>query len=129
MFIPGLVTRTYVFTGCTVTKKEYGKLDAERSELLTENVTIAYREMVCLDIPFTDLASDAVVGTTRKVNQSSNSDNTSNSYTPEQEEPRVNKSSNSDNTPNVETPRQARPRINPGSNSDNLPNIYTKPRE
>ncbi len=43
--------RTYAFTGCTVIAKDYGELDAEHSGLLTETTTIAYREMVCVDIP------------------------------------------------------------------------------
>lgn len=42
-------TRAYAFTGCTVTKKEYGALNAEQSGLLTEQTTIAYQEMLCLD--------------------------------------------------------------------------------
>ena len=41
--------RIYAFTGCTVTAKEYGELNAERSGLLTETTTIAYREMLSLD--------------------------------------------------------------------------------
>ena len=49
---PGLEpVRNYVFTGCTVISKDYGELNAEVSGLLLETVTIAYREMVCLDIP------------------------------------------------------------------------------
>ncbi|MDR2132017.1 MAG: hypothetical protein LBP30_01585 [Clostridiales Family XIII bacterium] len=43
--------RTYAFTGCTVIKKVYGELTAEQSGLLTDTITIAYREMVCVDIP------------------------------------------------------------------------------
>ncbi|MBQ7955245.1 MAG: hypothetical protein IJ282_05795 [Lachnospiraceae bacterium] len=43
--------RNYVFTGCTVISKDYGELNAEVSGLLVETVTIAYREMVCVDIP------------------------------------------------------------------------------
>jgi hypothetical protein len=43
--------RTYAFTGCTVIKKVYGELNAEQSGLLTDTVTIAYREMVCIDVP------------------------------------------------------------------------------
>ena len=43
--------RTYTFTGCTVIAKDYGDMNAEASGLLVEKVTIAYREMVCLDIP------------------------------------------------------------------------------
>jgi hypothetical protein len=43
--------RTYTFTGCTVMKKSYGELNAEQSGLLVETTTIAYREMVCLDLP------------------------------------------------------------------------------
>ena len=44
-----VVERTYTFTGCTVISKEYGRLDAEKSGLLTENVTIAYRELLVID--------------------------------------------------------------------------------
>ena len=43
--------RTYTFTGCTVISKDYGDMNAEASGLLVEKVTIAYREMICLDIP------------------------------------------------------------------------------
>lgn len=46
--------RLYTFTGCIVTGKEYGQLDAEKSGLLTETVTIAYREMICLTTPNAD---------------------------------------------------------------------------
>lgn len=41
--------RTYAFTGAVVMAKEYGELNAERSELLIETVTIAYRELMCVD--------------------------------------------------------------------------------
>lgn len=44
--------RVFMFTGCVVTGKEYGELNAERSELLTEIVTIAYREMFVIPNPF-----------------------------------------------------------------------------
>lgn len=58
---PGLKpVRNYVFTGCTVISKDYGELNAEVSGLLVETVTIAYREMVCLDIPSDTLESDDV---------------------------------------------------------------------
>ena len=60
-FIPGLVARTYTFTGCVVMKKTFGELDADRSGLLTETVTIGYREMLCVDIPWSANVSD--VGT------------------------------------------------------------------
>jgi hypothetical protein len=43
--------RTYAFTGCTVIKKVYGELNAEQSGLLTDTTTIAYREMICIDVP------------------------------------------------------------------------------
>ena len=43
--------RTYTFTGCTVIAKDYGDLNAESSGLVIETVTIAYKEMVCLDLP------------------------------------------------------------------------------
>ncbi|MDD7641538.1 MAG: hypothetical protein PUK75_03490 [bacterium] len=45
--------RMYTFTGCTVMSKEYGELNAERSGLLVETTTIAYREMLCIDNPST----------------------------------------------------------------------------
>ena len=52
--------RNYVFTGCTVISKDYGELNAEVSGLLIETVTIAYREMVCLDIPMDAFETDNV---------------------------------------------------------------------
>lgn len=56
---PGLQpVRNYVFTGCTVISKDYGELNAEASGLLLETVTIAYREMICLDIPNDAYGSD-----------------------------------------------------------------------
>ncbi len=45
--------RVYTFTGCTVIAKDFGELNAERSGLLVETTTIAYREMVCVDNPST----------------------------------------------------------------------------
>lgn len=44
-----LPIRMYTFTGCTVMAKEYGELNAEKSGLLVETTTIAYREMICLE--------------------------------------------------------------------------------
>ncbi len=46
--------RYYTFTGCTVTAKDYGELNSERSGLLVETTTIAFREMACIDTPWTD---------------------------------------------------------------------------
>ena len=43
--------RLYLFTGCVVTDKQWGDLDAERSSLFTEIVTIGYREMFCIQNP------------------------------------------------------------------------------
>lgn len=37
--------RVYMFTGCVVMGKEYGELNAEKSALATEVVTIGYKEM------------------------------------------------------------------------------------
>jgi len=45
-FVP---VRSYTFTGCTVMAKQYGELDAEKSGLLVETTTIAYREMFCME--------------------------------------------------------------------------------
>ncbi len=47
------VARTYVFTGCTVMGKQYGELNAEKSGLLTEKTMIGYRELYCIDTPYT----------------------------------------------------------------------------
>ena len=47
--------RFYAFTGCIVTGKEYGELNAEQSGLLKEVTTIAYREMIALTTPNADL--------------------------------------------------------------------------
>lgn len=41
--------RTYAFTGCVVTAKDYGGLEAENSGLLTEKITIAYQELLVID--------------------------------------------------------------------------------
>ena len=46
---PKNIARAYVFTGCTVTSKEYGELNAEQSKLLTETTTIAYRELFTMN--------------------------------------------------------------------------------
>lgn len=40
---------TYTFTGCVVIAKEYGQMDAEKGGILTEKMTIAYEEMMCMD--------------------------------------------------------------------------------
>lgn len=48
----GDAKRTYTFTGCSVMSKEFGALDAEKGGLLTETVTIGYREMLCVDLPW-----------------------------------------------------------------------------
>lgn len=50
--------KTYVFTGCTVTAKDYGELDAEKSGLVVERTTIAYREMLCVSVPAKTYLSD-----------------------------------------------------------------------
>lgn len=57
-FIPGVVARTYVFTGCTVMKKTYGDLSADQSGLLVETTTLGYREMLCVDIPWSEVGDD-----------------------------------------------------------------------
>ena len=44
-------TRYYVFTGAVIMSKEYGGLDAERSGILTETVTIGYNRMFCVTNP------------------------------------------------------------------------------
>ena len=48
------VARAYVFTGCVVTAKEYGELDAEKSSLHTETTTIAYKELFVINNPVSD---------------------------------------------------------------------------
>ena len=65
-FIPGVVARTYVFTGCTVMKKTYGDLVADQSGLLVETTTIGYREMLCVDIPWSEVG-DSIFGSTPTV--------------------------------------------------------------
>ena len=49
--------RFYAFTGCIVTAKEYGELNAEQSGLLKEVTTIAYREMLAITNPNADLTN------------------------------------------------------------------------
>ena len=41
--------RTYAFIGCTVVGKTYNHLDAQQSGLVTETITIAYQQLLCLD--------------------------------------------------------------------------------
>lgn len=53
-FIPGIVARSYVFTGCTVIKKTFGELNAEHSGLLTDTTTLAYREIMCVNLPWSE---------------------------------------------------------------------------
>ncbi|MCR4705204.1 MAG: hypothetical protein K5641_03975 [Lachnospiraceae bacterium] len=50
--------RMYVFTGVSVMSKEYGELVADKSGLLTEVTTLAYKEMYCIDNPFTSITGD-----------------------------------------------------------------------
>ncbi len=57
-FIPFVVARTYVFTGCTVMKKTYGDLVADQSGLLVETTTLGYREMLCVDIPWSEVGDN-----------------------------------------------------------------------
>jgi hypothetical protein len=113
------VARTYVFTGCTVTKKEYGKLDAERSELLTETTTIAYREMLCVDVPAADLIGTSA---TRRISSGGNSDNIPNKADDTQKPYVVKPNGNSDNVANRIPLLRPSPRVRPNSNSDNIPN-------
>ena len=47
-------SRIYTFTGCTVIKKDFGQMDAERSGLFVETTTIAYRELVIVDVPWSE---------------------------------------------------------------------------
>lgn len=51
--------RIYAFTGCTVMSKQYGELNAEKSELLVETTTIGYREMLCINWPGIESSLDA----------------------------------------------------------------------
>lgn len=44
--------RTYIFTGAVVMAKEYGELNSERSGLVTETVTIGYRELMCVNTDY-----------------------------------------------------------------------------
>ncbi|MBO4457637.1 MAG: hypothetical protein J5802_07950 [Butyrivibrio sp.] len=45
--------RIYIFTGCVVTGKDYGELNAEQSSLVTESITIAFRELSVVNNPST----------------------------------------------------------------------------
>ncbi|MEG0339654.1 MAG: hypothetical protein RR573_07015 [Oscillospiraceae bacterium] len=67
-FYPFVVARTYNFTGCTIIKKTYGELDAMKSELLVETVTVAYRELVVVDIPWSEAAGEDIAGPTNEPN-------------------------------------------------------------
>ena len=41
--------RTYIFIGCTVTKKSYGQMEALQSDLLVETTTITYQQLLCIN--------------------------------------------------------------------------------
>lgn len=41
--------RTFVFTGCTVTAKNYGEMNAESSGLMVETTTIAFQQMYVIN--------------------------------------------------------------------------------
>ncbi len=43
--------RYYTFTGCVVMSKEYSELNSEKSGLITETVTIGYRELLVITNP------------------------------------------------------------------------------
>ena len=55
---PAWPARVYVFTGCTVMSKEYGELNAEKSGIVTEITTIAYRELMVVNNPFQSGSQD-----------------------------------------------------------------------
>ncbi len=57
-FLPLICARTFAFTGCTVMKKTYGELVGDKSGLLTETTTLAYREMLCIDIPWSEVGNN-----------------------------------------------------------------------
>ncbi len=42
-------SRTFIFTGCTVTAKNYGEMNAESSGLMVETTTIAFQQMYVID--------------------------------------------------------------------------------
>lgn len=41
--------RTFIFTGCTVTAKNYGEMNAESSGLMVETTTIAFQQVYAVD--------------------------------------------------------------------------------
>ena len=45
--------RIYIFTGCMVISKDYGELNAEQSSLVTESITISFRELSVVNNPST----------------------------------------------------------------------------
>jgi len=59
--VPG---RTYIFTGCTVMKKTYGELNGAQSGLLTDTITLAYRELLVVTTPMLGAISEAIAGQT-----------------------------------------------------------------
>ena len=100
-FIPGIVARTFVFTGCTVIKKVYGELNAERSDLMTETTTIAYNEMLCVDLPWSSIdALNIASGVASSINAKSASDDETNQNGEEQ--PQGETVSPSENPPQIE---------------------------
>lgn len=76
-FIPFVVARTYTFTGCTVIKKTYGDLVADQSGLLVETTTLAYREMLCTDIPWNEAGDSVGAPSSGKNKQAATADDSS----------------------------------------------------
>ncbi len=60
-------TRYYIFTGAVVMGKQYGGLDAEKSGLLTETITLGYNHMFCTNLPL----SEDVVDPAWRINDAS----------------------------------------------------------
>jgi hypothetical protein len=56
---PAWPARVYTFTGCTVMSKEYGELNAEKSGIITETTTIAYRELAVLTNGWQSISEEA----------------------------------------------------------------------
>lgn len=77
---PAYPARLYAFTGCIVTSKEYGELNAERAGLLTETTTIAYREMVVLNNGFQSMGIDFMENELKEWNPEENKETTGPGY-------------------------------------------------
>ena len=77
--------RLYIFTGCTVMSKEYGALDAEKSGLATEVVTMGYKELYIVPNLYTFFGGGTDISSIGQMGELDNVDETARASFKEQQ--------------------------------------------